>query len=74
MKINTDRLVGLTAMFVAVASLVALVYQTHLMQRHPSSAAYRFMPRSTGTVTRLGSQPYLLPKIDVADVFWTWAP
>ncbi len=33
MKMNTDRLVGLTAMFVAVASLVALVYQTHLMRQ-----------------------------------------
>ena len=33
MKITTDRLVGLTAMFVAVASLVALVYQTHLMRQ-----------------------------------------
>jgi hypothetical protein len=42
MKINTDRLVGLTAMFVAVASLLALVYQTYLQRtaQHASVLPY----------------------------------
>jgi hypothetical protein len=42
MKIGTDRLVSGTAMFVAVASLVALVYQTYLQReaQHASVLPY----------------------------------
>jgi hypothetical protein len=42
MKIGTDRLVSATAMFVAVASLVALVYQTYLQReaQHASVLPY----------------------------------
>jgi hypothetical protein len=42
MKIDTDRIVSGTAMFVAVASLVALMYQTYLMReaQHASVLPY----------------------------------
>ena len=42
MKLETDRIIGLTAMFVAVASLVALVYQTYLQRQaqHASVLPY----------------------------------
>jgi hypothetical protein len=55
MKINTDRLVGLTAMFVAVASLVALVYQTHLMRQAQYASVLPYLTFVVVSNNELGS-------------------
>jgi hypothetical protein len=54
-KINTDRLVGLTAMFVAVASLVALVYQTHLMRQAQYASVLPYLTFVVVSNNELGS-------------------
>ena len=43
MKINTDRLVGLSAMVVGVGSLIVVLYQTQLMRQSQHASALPYL-------------------------------
>lgn len=60
MKINTDRIVSLSAMVVGIGSLIIIVYQTQLMRQaqHASVLPYlsvSLMANNEGTILLLGN-------------------
>ena len=59
MKLDTDRIVGLSAMAVGVCSLVIILYQTQLMREAQHASALPYL--AIAVSSRRGRTPYRVP-------------